>query len=309
MTGFFCRRALQTLIVLGLMSFLAYGLIGLMPGDPVDLMITSDPHMTPEKAARLKSLYGLDQPLAARYGHWLGSALKGDFGYSRLYASPVADILGLRLLATLMLMIPAFVLSLALAVPLGVHAAQRPGSVIDRLIGFLAFSSLSIPPFWLALMLILLFSATLGLLPASGGDSALSMILPVATLALAGVGGYTRYVRAAMIEALGADHIRTARAKGCAERRVVWRHAFRAALLPIITVIALDIGSFFSGALVTETMFALPGMGKTIYDAIMGNDYNLALCALLLATGMVALANLAADVLGAALDPRIEAGT
>lgn len=305
MTRFLVRRFLQTLAVLFLMSFLVYFLIGLMPGDPVDMMISSDPHMTAEKAARLKELYGLNRPLSARYFNWLASALGGDFGYSRLYSAPVLPLMFSRLLSTLGLLIPSFLLTLLAAVPLGVHAARNPGGKADRMINLFSFAGISVPPFWLALMLISLFAVTLGLLPAGGTGTWAHLVLPVATLSLAGVGGYTRYVRSSMIAELSADHIKTARAKGCSERRVVWNHAFKSALIPLVTVIALDFGTLFSGALVTETMYARPGMGKTIYDAIMGNDYNLALIALLLSTAMIMAGNLLADIAYTALDPRI----
>jgi peptide/nickel transport system permease protein len=178
----------------------------------------------------------------------------------------------------------------------------------------LCFAGISVPPFWLALLLILFFAVSLGALPASGmgtiGENGLLdrlpyMILPILTLSAAGIAGYTRHVRAAMIEVLCEDYIRTARAKGVAEGRVVWRHALHNALLPVVTIVALDFGSLFSGALVTETMFSWLGMGKTIYDAVMGNDYNLALVGLLLATGITLLANILADIAYAWLDPRI----
>ena len=151
----------------------------------------------------------------------------------------------------------------------------------------------------------LLFAVGLGWLPAGGMGSPAHMVLPVATLTLAGIAGYTRYVRAAMIEALRGDHIRTARAKGLSETRVVWRHALPGALVSVVTIVGLEFGNLFSGALITETMFAWQGMGKLIYDAIMGNDANLALIALLLATAMTLLGNLLADLAYAALDPRI----
>lgn len=170
------------------------------------------------------------------------------------------------------------------------------------------------PPFWLALLLMLLFAVTLGWLPASGvatvGDGSLAdrarhLVLPVATLTIASLAGYTRFLRAALIEAMRQDYIRTARAKGNSERRVLLRHALRNALNPVVTVVALSFGSLFSGALITETMFAYPGMGKLIYDAVMGNDYNLALAGLLFATLVTLLSNLAADIAYAGLDPRI----
>jgi peptide/nickel transport system permease protein len=171
-----------------------------------------------------------------------------------------------------------------------------------------------VPTFWLALVLILIFAAGFGWLPASGiaeagmsdfGDRLRHLVLPVATLTLASAGGYTRYIRAAMRESLAQDHIRTARAKGASEARVIFRHALRPALVPVTTILALSFGGLVSGALVTETMFAYPGMGKLIFDAVMGNDYNLALAALLLATATAMLANFAADLAYGWLDPRV----
>jgi len=313
-TRFILTRLLQVLAVLAVMSFVIYALIGLMPGDPIDQMLTADPHLTAADAARLKALYGLDRPLAERYLAWARSALAGDFGYSRLYATPAVAALMPRLGNTALLMLSSFVLALAIALPLGAAAAQRPGSALDAAANLLSFAGMSIPPFWFALVLILVFAVALGWLPAGGVatigdggviDRARHLALPVATLTVASIGTYLRFMRAAMIEALRQDYVRTARAKGASERRVVWGHAFRNALVPVITVVALSFGSLFSGALITETMFAYPGMGKLIYDAILGNDFNLALAGLLFATLLVLLSNLAADIAYAAADPRI----
>lgn len=307
-------RLVEIAAVLVAMSFLIYGLIGLMPGDPIDLMLSADPRMTAADAARLKAVYGLDRPLVERYLAWAGSALGGDLGYSRLFAEPVGAALLPRLGNSLVLMGSSFALAFALALGLGIAAARRPNSAIDTGVNLFSFAAVSMPTFWLALLLILVFAAGLGWLPASGvttergaglADRVQYLILPVATLTLASVGGYTRYVRAAMREALGQDHIRTARAKGAGEVRVVFRHALRSALVPIATILALSFGGLVSGALVTETMFAYPGMGKLVFDAVMGNDYNLALAALLLATATTMLANLAADLAYAWLDPRV----
>ena len=314
MTRFILIRLLQMAAVLAVMSFVIYALIGLMPGDPIDVMIASNPHLTAADAARLKALYGLDRPLVERYLAWAGAALHGDFGYSRLYMKGAFAVLLPRLGNTALLMGASFCLALALAVPLGIAAARKPGSWVDGAVNLVAFAFISVPSFWLALMLIFIFAVSLGLLPAGGiatvGDGGAidrirHLALPVATLTLASMGGHLRYVRAAMIETLGQDYIRTARAKGASEARVLWRHALRNALIPVITVVALSFGALFSGALVTETMFAYPGMGKLIYDAVMGNDFNLALAGLLLATAMTLLANLAADIAYAAADPRI----
>ena len=314
MTRFILARFVQVLAVLAVMSFVIYALIGLMPGDPIDQMLTADPHLTAADAARLKALYGLDRPLAERYLAWARAALAGDFGYSRLYATPAVAALMPRLGNTALLMLSSFVLALAIALPLGAAAAQRPGSALDGAANLLSFAGMSIPPFWFALVLILVFAVALGWLPAGGvatiGDGGVidragHLALPVATLTVASIGTYLRFMRAAMIEALRQDYVRTARAKGASEERVVWGHAFRNALIPVITVVALSFGSLFSGALITETMFAYPGMGKLIYDAILGNDFNLALAGLLFATLLVLLSNLAADIAYAAADPRI----
>jgi peptide/nickel transport system permease protein len=312
MLSFILRRSIQSAAVLLAMSFVVYGLMGLMPGDPIDLMVTADPGLTPADIARLKALYGLDRPLWERYAAWLGAALQGDFGYSRLQARPVLEVLAPRLLNTLLLMGLALICAFAIALPLGIWAAARPGTMRDGLINLAAFAGISLPPFWLAILLIMLFAASLRLLPASGmgtdgglAGRALHLVLPVTTLTLATVGAQLRYVRGAMIDALRQDYIRTARAKGLGEARLLYGHALRNAMIPIVTVLALDFGALFSGALITETMFAYLGMGKTIYDAILGNDYNLAMVGLLLATLTVLLANLAADLAYAALDPRI----
>ncbi len=311
------RRLVEAAVVLAAVSFAIYMLIGLMPGDPLDQAIMSNPHLTTADAARLKALYGLDQPLPTRYEHWIASALHGDFGYSRATHQPVLQALWPRAANTAVLIACVVPLSLALAVPLGIRAARRPGSRIDSVLNFIAFSGISMPPFWLALLLVLLFSVKLQLLPAGGMSPPVDnptllmrlpyLVLPVVTLTMLNLGMYMRHVRSAMIESLGQDYIRTARAKGASQRRIVWVHALRNALLPLVTITALDLGMLFSGALVTETVFGYLGMGKLIYDSIMGNDYNLALVALLFATAMIILANLIADLLYAWLDPRIQA--
>jgi peptide/nickel transport system permease protein len=314
MIRFTAIRLVEIAATMLLMSFLIYALIGLMPGDPIDLMRQADPRMSAADVARLKAVYGVDQPLLDRYLGWLGQALDGDLGYSRLFAAPVWSALLPRLGNSLVLMGSSFVLALALALGLGTAAARRPNSRLDTAINLICFAGVSLPTFWLALILILVFAAGLGWLPASGiatagasglGDRLSHLVLPVATLTLASIGGYTRYVRAAMKEALAQDHIRTARAKGAGEVRVILHHAMRGALIPVTTILALSFGGLVSGALVTETMFAYPGMGKLIFDAVMGNDYNLALAALLLATVTTMLANLAADLAYGWLDPRV----
>jgi peptide/nickel transport system permease protein len=314
MRRYILRRLWQSALVLLVMSFVIYNLIGLMPGDPIDLMIASNPGMTPEVAKHLRAIYGLDQPLMLRYWRWLMDALSGDFGFSRVHSQPVLEVLGPALGRTCVLLLSSFFVSVFLSFVLGIVTALRPGGVVDAVISLFAFAGISVPVFWLALMMILVFAVNLHWLPASGianvGDGGpwdyiRHLILPVTTLALASTGGLTRFVRASMIETLRMDLVRTARAKGAGEYRVVLVHALRNALLPVVTVIALNFGSLFGGALVTETMFAQPGMGKMIYDSILGNDYNLALTGLLFATLITLLSNLAADLAYGWLDPRI----
>jgi peptide/nickel transport system permease protein len=315
MIRYIAIRLVEIAAILVLLSFIVYALIGLMPGDPIDLMRSSDPRMSAADAARLKALYGLDQSLLLRYAGWARQALAGDLGYSRLFSVPVWGALLPRLGNSLMLMLPSFVLAFALALGLGTAAAaRRPGSRLDAAVNLFCFAGISLPTFWLALILILVFAAGLGWLPASGiatagisdaADRLRHLVLPVATLTLVSAASYTRYVRAAMREALAQDHIRTARAKGASEARVVLHHALRSALVPVTTILALSFGGLVSGALVTETMFGYPGMGKLIFDAVMGNDYNLALAALLLAAAVTMAANLAADLAYAWLDPRV----
>ncbi len=308
-------RLAQSLLILLIMSCLVYGLIALMPGDPISLMAAGSPTMTPEDVARLKVLYGVDRPWILRYGHWLTAALSGDLGYSRLSAQSVSATLAHPLANSLALMASSLSLALLIALPAGVIAALRRGRRLDHLLNMAAFAAVSLPVFWLGLVAIIVFAVSLAWLPASGvetigGGGGLDRLrhlaLPVLALAVAGFGHYMRYMRSAMIGVLRQDWIRTARAKGLSWPQVVLHHALRSAMIPVVTVLALDLGTLFSGLVVTETVFAYPGMGKLIYDAVMGADYNLALAGLMLATGITLLGNLMADCVYGLLDPRID---
>ena len=314
MIRYLLHRLIQSVAVLLIMSFVIYGLMGLMPGDPVDLMIASDPKMTSADAAKLRELYGLDRPLVERYGNWLAAALAGDLGYSRLYAKPVLSVLLPALANTVVLLGLSFLFAIAIGLPAGMLAAVHPRTSTDYAINLAAFAGISVPSFWLGLLLIIVFAVILGVLPAGGMGTVEAaslwgnlkyLVLPVASLTIASAGGYIRYMRASMLETLRQDFIRTAWAKGLSGRRVVLGHGLPNALIPVITIIALDFGTLFSGALITETIFAYPGMGKLIFDSIMGNDFNLALVALLFATLLTLVGNLLADIAYAWLDPRI----
>ena len=314
MIRYFSHRVAEAALLLLLMSFVIYILLGLMPGDPIDIMASGDPDMSTDDIARLKALYGLDRPLLERYWHWLAAASRGDFGYSRLHTLPVLEVIAPRLWNTTVLMGLSFFVALVIALPLGVLAAMRPRTWIDYAINLFAFAGFSLPSFWLALLLILLFSVTLGWLPAGGVQSvgrddfwdwARHLIMPVTALTLLTMGRIIRFTRASMIEALRQDYIRTAEAKGLSPYGVVVGHAMRNAMIPVVTVLALDFGTLFSGALVIEQIFSYQGMGKLIYDSILGSDFNVALVGLLFATILTLASNLSADLIYSWLDPRI----
>jgi peptide/nickel transport system permease protein len=302
-------RLPQMAITLVLLSLAAWFSIGLMPGDPVSLAMISDPRLTPADIERLRALHGLDQPLIARYLAWAGGVLRGEFGYSRLFAQPVWRVLWPALLSTLALVGTAVLLAAGLGIALGALAALRPRAapVVDGL----ALLAQAVPSFWLGILLIILFAVRLGWLPAGGapdaGYSALPfLVLPVATIAFGQMAGYARHAAAALSAELSRPHITSARARGAGERRLLWHHALPNAAVPLLTLLALDAGGLVSGALVTETVFARPGMGKLLYDAVMGNDYNLALLALLLVALVTMLATLLADLAQRWIDPRID---
>lgn len=307
-------RLIQAVIVLFVLSFAVYGLMGLMPGDPIELMAAGSPDMTAADVAKLKALYGVDKPLIGRYLHWLSGALAGNLGFSRLTGLTVLETLGKPLLNTLVLMLGSLIVALIVALPLGIVAAMRERRSLDNALNLAAFAAMSLPVFWLGLLLILLFAVDLAWLPASGVtnvggggplDRLRHLALPVGALAFASFGSYLRYMRAGMIETLHQDWIRTARAKGLSWVAVAVHHALRHAFIPVVTVLALDLGTLLSGVVVTETVFAYPGMGKLIYDAVMGNDYNLALAGLMLATATTLAGSILADLAYAALDPRV----
>lgn len=320
MTSFIIRRVLQTLAVIAVLSFVCFYLMSLMPGDPVDMMVASNPKITTEDVARLKALYGLDQPVYKRYGNWMGSLLQGDLGYSRTYRIPVQELMGPRLWNTFWLSAISLILSIMIAVPLGVLSALKPGSKIDYMVNLFSFGGISIPSFWLAIVLIIIFAVYIPILPAGGtqtigaenlgfwgtiSDRAYYLVLPVISLSIQQIGRFSRFTRSAMLEAMRNDFIRTAKAKGLSRNTVIWQHGFRNALIPLITILALSFSGLFSGAILTETVFAYQGVGKLVYDSIIGNDYNVAMISFVISVSMVLIMNLVADILYGFADPRI----
>ncbi len=310
---FLLSRLLAAGIVLVAMSFVIFALIGLMPGDPVALETMADPDITPAGITRLRQIYGADTPLIERYRHWAGAALQGELGFSRTQHRPVMEIVPAALGNTIVLTGTAFALATVVAIALGTLAAVHSGSWLDRMIALLTYVGISIPTFWLGLMLIYLFAVRLGWLPAGGmpqptegaGGRIAHFVLPVLTLVIVEIGAPTRYVRAAMLEVLNQDYVRAAHARGLPRWRVILRHALRNAMIPVTTIIVLGLGHLFSGALLTETIFAWRGMGRLILEAVMDNDYNLALVCLLFITATVLAASILTDVAYSWLDPRI----
>lgn len=295
--------------------------MGLMPGDPLDIACAANPKCTPENLDQMKKNLGLDRPIYERYVKWVGHFVKGDLGYSRTYRQPVTKILIPRLFNTMILGACVMLLSFIIAIPIGVFSSLKQNSKFDYGINLLVFAGISAPSFWLGLIFIIIFSVKLGWLPAGGvetigGDAELTfwamildrakyLVLPVAALSCLTVAGWVRYTRASMLETMRLDFIRTARAKGLPWRDVVVRHGLRNALLPVVTVVALSFPRLVSGALITETVFSYQGVGKLMYDSIVGNDFNVAMCSFILTCIMVLVMNLVADVLYGYLDPRI----
>ncbi|RXJ74233.1 diguanylate cyclase [Veronia nyctiphanis] len=313
---FLLHRTLHSLLILFLVMFCTYALMGLMPGDPIDLMISSNPDIKPEDIARLKAQLGLDQPILVRFWHWFINGLQGDFGYSRFYYQPAIDVILPAAWNTIKLVGLSTIIAILLGIPFGIIAALRPKSFLDYFTSFIAFLGFSIPAFWMGLMLMLVFSVSFGLLPAGGtgageGDdsfwfAAKHYILPATTLSIISIASISRYMRASTIDVLRQDYVRTAIAKGASKSRVIRKHVLKNALIPVVTIIALDFGTVLGGAVLTETLFSWPGMGKVLLDSINGSDYNVALLCIIVLTINMLLGNLLADVAYSKLDPRID---
>jgi peptide/nickel transport system permease protein len=313
--SYLLHRLIQMIIVLFLLSLGTYYLLGLMPGDPVELLITSNPKVKPEDIQRLKKVYGLDQPIYIRYFKWLKQVtLEGDLGFSRTYKKPTLEILKIRIWNTLKLMTLSFLLSLIIAIPIGVYSAIKQYSTFDYFVNLMAFLGISVPTFWSGILAILFFSVQLQWVPAGGMftigidswlDQLKYLILPTVVLSIESISGWSRYIRSSMLEVLHEDYIRTARAKGVSEEKVIFYHALRNALIPTVTILALSIPGLFSGALITETIFAWPGMGRLLYDSVMGSDYYVAMLCFLSLGFLTLIFNFLADILYAVVDPRI----
>ncbi len=296
-------RLLYTLPVLWLVVSAVFLLIHLVPGDPVQQMLGES--AAPADLAAMRHAYGLDLPLGQQYLRYWGGVLHGDLGRSLRLNQPVAQLVAVRYPYTLKLTLAALLIAVLLAVPAGVHSARRRNRWDDRLLSFVSLLGLSVPGFALGPILILIFSIKIGWLPVSGSGTWLHLILPAVTMGSALAAILTRMVRTSMLEELSQDYIRTARAKGLSESAVVYRHALRNALIPVITVLGLQFGALLAGAVVTETIFSWPGVGRLAIQAIANRDYFL-VQGCVLAIGLTyVLVNLLTDVLYAAINPRI----
>lgn len=297
-----------------LVSLTVFSLMHLVPGDPVRVM--AGEIQDPEVIAQMRRDLGLDRPFHVQYLNWLGDALRGDLGNSIRTREPVIDIVLQRAVPTLQLSAVALLISLAISLPIGIIAATRPHSRTDMFATTFALLGISMPNFLIALILIFVFSVQLGWLPTSGFVSLFddpiagirSLLLPSIALGMAMAAVVTRMTRSSLLETLDQDYVRTARAKGLVERSVVVGHALRNALIPVVTVVGLQIGNLIAGAVITEYIFAIPGVGRLIIDSVYARDYPVLQGVVLLTVVGFVASNLLADILYATLDPRIRLG-
>lgn len=321
MFNYVLRRVLGAIpLVFGVLT-LTFFIIRLAPGDPASFFI--QPGVSPKVAEQMREQYGLNDPLIIQYFKWLGNVLQGDFGRSFSRHQPVFDVILEAVPITVSLALIGITMQFIFGILLGVISAVKQGTKIDRTLTVSALFIYSMPEFWLSLMLIILFSLKLGWFPASnlnsiGADSfgtfefildrLKHLVLPIFVLSLGGIAGLARYVRGQMLEVIRQDYIRTARAKGLNEKIVVFKHALRNALLPVVTILGGSLPALFSGALFIEVIFAIPGMGRIAVEAVFARDYPLIIANTFISGTLIVMGNLLADVLYAVVDPRIKLG-
>ena len=323
MASYIVRRIFYGVVLMAGVVVLNFFLIRLAPGDPAEVIAGEMGGATEEMLASIRATYGLDKPVITQLGIYLGNMLQGDLGQSYFFNRPVTELIGLRIGPTILLVIAAQVLAVTFGVAMGVFAARKPNSVLSGFVTVFATIGYAVPVFWMGIMLVILFASIIPIFPVEGMmdvrlrdenwfvqmvDILYHLALPAFTLAIIYLAIYARLARASMLDVLGADYIRTARAKGASERSVLFRHALRNAALPIITVAGLQFGGLISGALLVETVFNWPGMGTLAFDAILRRDYTTMLGVLFFASAMVVIANLITDLSYRLADPRIRTG-
>lgn len=313
MATYLIRRLLFAIPVLFLISIISYVLIDAMPGDPVSMMIDPTDGLQAQEIRR--EALGLNQPIHIRYVKWLGEVLRGNLGYSLVNSWPVAQRIGERIIPTVTLMGLALIISLLMAIPIGIITAIKKNTFIDYIMTFFAFVGVSTPTFFVGLGAIFLIAVKLDLLPTSmmqtpGGEFSIwdrvqHLILPVSVLAFHQVAVYTRHIRSSVLEELGKDYVRTARGKGLKERLVILRHVMRNGLTPVISLLGVQIPHLFSGAVITEQIFVWPGIGRLTVESVSLRDYPVLMAIIMITALLVLVSNLLADVAYAVVDPRI----
>lgn len=314
MIAVLARRLGGLVLTLLAVSFLIFAIMDLLPGDPAEVMLGTS--ASADTLAALRHEMGLDQPFPLRYLQWLGGALSGDLGTSHTYGVPVAGLIGERLKVTLPLGLLAIVLSVSLALPLGVLAASRRNGLADVLVSLFSHASIAVPGFWVGLLLIILFASTLGLMPAGGfpgwgagvWPAFKALFMPAVALSLPQAGVLTRVTRTAVLDVLGEDYVRTARAKGLSPRAALWRHAVPNALIPVVTLIGLQFTFLVAGAVLVENVFNLPGLGRLALQALAQRDVAVMQDVVLFFCALVILMNFAVDLVWLLLDPRLRRG-
>lgn len=311
---FIVRRLVQSLPVLFGISILLFFLMHAMPGGPLALFV-HQPGMTHKELDAIAASYGINKPVWVQYALWLGNALHGNFGYSYIYEVPAGQMMLERIPATAELMGSSFLLAFVVAFLLGILSAVRQYSFMDYFVTVVSYFGMSLPTFFLGIVAIIFFSVELRWFPSGGmasvtgpaglGDHLRHLVLPAFVLGFFILAQWSRYIRSSMLEVINQDYIRTARAKGVSERSIIWRHALRNALLPVVTVIVLDTAFLAGGALVTETIFSWPGMGRLFYQAVSQSDYPTMMVIVSFLSVVIVLANIVADVLYGMLDPRV----
>jgi len=302
MTTYFTRRLLQSLVVLLGVSFVVFFILHLT-GDPA--LVLLPPDASPEDVRRFREVMGFNDPFFVQYGRFLAGALRGDFGQSIRHGESAFHLVAERMPATFELAGAALLIALALAIPAGIVSAVRRNSLLDYVSTVVALLGQSMPTFWLGIMLILLFSVQFHLLPSSGRGTLEHLVLPAVTLGLFTTARITRLTRSGMLEVLGQDYIRTARAKGVSDPPVVWKHALKNAAIPIVTIVGIELGTLLGGSVITETIFAWPGVGRLSVQAIANRDYPVVQAAVFLLATTFVVVNLMVDVVYTYLDPRI----
>jgi peptide/nickel transport system permease protein len=322
MANYALRRVLQSIPILFILSILLFAMVRAAPGGPLSTAYRN-PNVTPEQIALLKHQLGLDQPLPVQYVRWLGAILHGDMGDSIKFRRPVSEMIAERIPNTLILVGISFLVTLIIALPVGIISARKPYSFFDYTATTLTFVGQSVPVYWLGLALILVFSVTIQnpytgqpLFPAGGirtiggennfSDLAWHLVLPVIALSASWIAWYSRFLRSSLLDIMHEDYVRTARAKGASERIVYYKHALRNAILPLVTLIGLDLPSLFAGALFIETIFSWPGMGRLFWDAARGRDYPVLLGVVMIEAVLIIACNLIADLFYGVLDPRVK---